>query len=338
MAIRLQDLLRRVPEGVKARVREARDRTRPVLQEALRAECRLVLRTPEEAQARRPGAQVPVDIDSGCPLALQGLEFPDEVELVMLLSRYRTALEQTGLGVSRLLTLRDELSANPGHHKWLPADGSALEATSAWVQALLKVLEQDDPVEAVLAVNQDALGVYEFKSGSLEGDDREVNPARIRLYWTVIGIVSEWLGCTVEDLTVVVLAHELSHAYTQLGADIEGRRWPAADFGMVELEVAEGLAQYYTERVLRRLDRRYPGALNAFEKMLPGQPEAYRAHQPWLQHSTPEAVRRTMLEVRRWREGTLAQFQNRLEEAQKQWEPDLPHEELRRRDGPIDDD
>lgn len=233
MVIRLQDLLRRVPEGVEARVREARDRTRPVLQEALRAECRLVLRTPEEAQARRPGAQVPVDIDPGCPPALQGLEFPDEVELVMLLSRHRTVLEQTGRGVSRLLTLRVELSANPRHHKWLPADGSALEATSAWVQALLKVLEEDDPVEAVLAVNQDVLGVYEFGPGSLEGDDREVNPARIRLYWAVIGIVSEWLGCTVEDLTVVVLPHELSHAYTQLGADIEGRRWPAADFGMV---------------------------------------------------------------------------------------------------------
>ena len=66
--------------------------------------------------------------------------------------------------MSRLLTLRDELSANPGYRKWLPVDGSALEATSAWVQALLKALEQDDPVEAVLAVNEDVLGVYEFRT------------------------------------------------------------------------------------------------------------------------------------------------------------------------------
>lgn len=337
MAIRLEDLLKRVPYGVEARVREARNQARPVLQEALRAECRLVLRTPEEAQARRLGAQVPVEIDPGCPLALRNLEFPDEVELVMLLSRYRTSLEQTRQGVSGLLALRDLLSANARFRDWLPPDNSALEATSWWAEALLKVLEQNDPVKAVLAVHEDVLGVYEFKPGPLNGDDRQINPARVRLYWAVIGIVSEWLGCTVEDLTVVVLTHELSHAYTQLGADIEGRRWPAVDFGEVDVEVAEGLAQYYTERVLRRLARRFPGALAAFEQMLPGQPDAYRAHRPWLEQSTPEAVRRAMLEVRRWREGTLAQFEGRLKEAQKQLGPALSDEESQKHDSPTND-
>jgi hypothetical protein len=29
----------------------------------------------------------------------------------------------------------------------------------------------------------------------------------------------------------------------------------------------------------------------------------YRAHEPWLKESSPEAVRRAMLEVRRWQEG-----------------------------------
>jgi hypothetical protein len=32
----------------------------------------------------------------------------------------------------------------------------------------------------------------------------------------VIGLVSEWMGCSVEDLSIVVLAHELAHAYTQV--------------------------------------------------------------------------------------------------------------------------
>src|SRR4029077_10395808 len=44
-----------------------------------------------------------------------------------------------------------------------------------------------------------------------------------------------WLGCDVEDLTVVVLTHELAHAYTQLGADIEGRRWAAPLFAKAEI-------------------------------------------------------------------------------------------------------
>ena len=51
----------------------------------------------------------------------------------------------------------------------------------------------------------------------------------------------------------MVLTHELAHAYTQLGADIDGRRWAAASFAKAETELKEGLAQYYTERVLRRV-------------------------------------------------------------------------------------
>ena len=133
--------------------------------------------------------------------------------------------------------------------------------------------------------------------------------------------MSEWLGCSVEDLTVVVLTHELAHAYTQLGADIEGRRWPAPAFTRAETGLKEGLAQYYTDRVLRRLERRYGGALKVYETMLPGQPEAYRTHERWLTDSSPEAVRRAMLEVRRWKEGKLCEFNSRLDKAREQLHP-----------------
>jgi len=141
------------------------------------------------------------------------------------------------------------------------------------------------------------------------------------MYWGVIGLVSEWMGCTVEDLTIVMLAHELAHAYTQLGADIAGQRWSSSDFAAAESELKEGLAQYYTDRVLRRLERRYGGALKAYEDMLPGQPEAYRTHESWVSDYSPEAVRRAMLEVRRWREGTLNDFNRRLATAQKELHP-----------------
>lgn len=115
-------------------------------------------------------------------------------------------------------------------------------------------------------------------------------------------MISGWLGCAVEDLAIVVLTHELAHAYTQLGADIDGRRWAAASFAKAETELKEGLAQYYTERVLRRVERRYGGALKVFLDLVPRQPEPYRAFQPWAEKSSPEAVRRAMLEVRRWNE------------------------------------
>ena len=67
---------------------------------------------------------------------------------------------------------------------------------------MLQRLEKQDPVGTVLAVNEDILGVYSFDATST--NEFAVNRATIRLYWGVIGLVSEWLGCTVEDLTVVV--------------------------------------------------------------------------------------------------------------------------------------
>jgi hypothetical protein len=71
MAIKLTDLLRRVSPDVETRVRRVRDQARPVVQEALRAECRLVIRTPEETEQNR-GAQVPIEVAPGYPAVLKG--------------------------------------------------------------------------------------------------------------------------------------------------------------------------------------------------------------------------------------------------------------------------
>lgn len=176
----------------------------------------------------------------------------------------------------------------------------------------------------MLAVREDILGVYKYEIESQNGlffDDRQVNRASIRLYWAVLGLVSQWMGCRVEDLTLVVLVHELAHAYTQLGADIEGRRWPPVAFTKADIEVKEGLAQYYTDRVLQRLKRRYPESFTVYKQMLSRQPKAYRTHLEWINNSTPEAVRRAMLETRRRQEGKLSDFNRRLADAQQQLKP-----------------
>lgn len=318
----LTDLLRRVPKSVEKQVRTTRNQARSVLQEALRAECRLVLRMPEEPEVKHSGAQVPVNIDPAHPVVLRDIAFPDEIEIIVLLSRYRKILEEAHHGVLGLLALREELMRKSSdYEQWISASKSDLQSTFNWAQSLLKILEEHNPLMRVLAVREDILGSYVYDSKNSLADDREVNRAQIRLYWAVIGLVSEWMGCTVENLTIVVLTHELSHAYTQLGADIEGRRWQAAAFARAEAEVKEGLAQYYTDRVLQRLSHRYAGALAVYKQMLPMQPDLYRTHENWVKKSTPESVRRTMLEMRRWKEGTLNEFNHRLAKAQHQLEP-----------------
>ncbi len=268
MPIKLTDLISRVDGQVEARVRRVRDQTRSVLQEAIRAECRLVMRTPEELEKNQPGAKVPVEIVAGHPHDLEDVTFPDDFEQIMLLGRYRRSLEEAQYGALGLLTLRGELSRRPDPEKWILASESELRSTADWAACLLKVLSQHDPLETVLSVEKDVLGVYEYDASDLLADERWVNRATIKLYWGVIGLVSEWMPCTVEDLTIVVLTHELAHAYTQLGADIEGRRWPVRAFHEAEIGLVEGLAQYYTDRVLRRLERRHEGALKVYETML----------------------------------------------------------------------
>jgi hypothetical protein len=321
MPIKLTDLIERVPRAVEEKVRRVRDQVQPAVREALRAECRLMFRTPEESEQRRPGAQVPVEVVPGHPAVLKDVQFPDDFERIMLLARYRPLLEQARNGASGLIRLRDELLRLPEPEKWTSASGSDLQAIANWASALLKVLDQHDPLKKVLAVREDFLGVYEYDVKDLLADEKTVNRATVRLYWGVIGLVSDWIGCSIEDLSIVVLTHELAHAYTQLGADIEGRRWAAGSFAKAETALKEGLAQYYSDRVLRRLDRRHGGALEVFLGLLPGQADVYRVHERWVEDSSPEAIRRAMLEVRRWNEPKLADFNRRLKAAQNELSP-----------------
>ena len=272
MPIRLTDLIARVPPEVEKRVRLVRDQTRSVLQDALRGECRLLLRTPAETEGNQPGAQVPVEVAPGHPAILKNISFPDDFERILLLGRYRPCLEQTVAGVNGLIHLRQEFLSRPDPDEWVTATEADLRSTLTWATTLLKLLNQHDPLKIILAVEEDCLGVYQYDAADLLAEETTVNKAAIRLYWGVIGLVSQWMGCSVDDLTIVVLLHELAHAYTQLGADIQGWRWPAPAFATSETAVKEGLAQYYTDRVLRRLGRRYPGALKTYEDMLRGHP------------------------------------------------------------------
>jgi hypothetical protein len=64
--------------------------------------------------------------------------------------------------------------------------------------------------------------------------------ARVELFWGVIGLVSRLLGVSVEGLTVKVLAHELAHAYTHVGADADGRRWGTTAFQRTDRALLEG--------------------------------------------------------------------------------------------------
>jgi hypothetical protein len=167
----------------------------------------------------------------------------------------------------------------------------SLEPMRQFADEMLAVAAKFDFVKWILDVHDDVLGLY-----TVPGDRQD---ARIDLYWGVIGLVSGMLAVSIEDLTAVVLAHELAHAYTHLGSDIDGHCWSTNGFTRSARAVIEGLAQYYTYRVCERLTGVAPGAKRAYATLLPRQPDEYRTHTPWVKENRPEEVRLAMLQARR---------------------------------------
>ena len=165
-------------------------------------------------------------------------------------------------------------------------------------------------------INEDILGAYFFRV------------PEVHLYWMVIGLVAGILGITVEALTVVVATHELAHAYSHLGRDIDGKKWETEAFARADLNIVEGIAQFYTEVVGRKLETRNPAVLPAYEKLTVIQQGPYRVHEEWAKRKSAgkdapmpqagEIVRATMVQCRSRQVSDYMVMQQIIESSAKQ--------------------
>jgi len=185
-----------------------------------------------------------------------------------------------------------------------PIGATAVEVgrVRAIVERLDLELSRLDFIKEVFTIPKDALGAYLFEL------------PMVHLYWMAIGIVAANLSLSVEALTVVVLAHELTHAYTHLGRDIDGVRWHTESFADADVNIVEGLAQYYTEVLCCNLDHRIPGLLMAYQKLLERESGPYIVHLQWAARTShaKEIVRGTLIECRTRRVLDYAEFERIL--------------------------
>jgi hypothetical protein len=134
----------------------------------------------------------------------------------------------------------------------------------------------------------------------------------------VIGAISRLLGIEVEGMTIAVLAHELAHAYTHLGMDLDGQWWEEG-FWNCDRAVTEGLAQYYTHKTLELLIERRGNVSgwNAYQAVLAKQQEYgsknYTSHLKWVDRYSPEVLRATLLTARNAGPTTFENFARALE-------------------------
>jgi hypothetical protein len=239
------------------------DRWRTATREKIRTATKLKFSYDNDNQER-----IPVSVQDGVPPPFQHLyqEFPRR-ELWQLLVD-RSMLETTIEGLREIGPKVEDLRRTFKRLEGAVAAGNDFDVVREFLEdsPLLKGLRQ---------ISVDTLGAYYFRV-----------PA-IHLHWLPIAIVANTLSISVEALTVVVLLHERAHAYTHRGFDTDGNQWPTSAFARTDLEVVEGLAQYYTWAVCRSVEDKRPSLLEAFERVLTLQPEPYHAFFEWR----PEAER-----------------------------------------------
>lgn len=235
---------------------------------------------------------IPVRVVKGFPVALARLigQYRDPLMWRLIIGQPKLG----GLieGLKFLLPEWDQFEQwqslpEPAKNGRLALDRSLQIATS-----LQQVALADKVVQQIKGIHKDILGVYRFAPG---------HGSSIELYWLPIAMVAAMIDVAIEDLTVVVLIHELAHGYTHIGRDIDGTSWDDHSFRSSDLGVVEGLAQFYTEVISERLAVRTPGLFKAYQSLLKLQSGPYLAHQDWMKgdkRQIGETVRFTLIAAR----------------------------------------
>lgn len=233
------------------------------------------------------GRQVPVRVVDGLPTPLSSiLGDPDGLALVAL---NQSLLRGVVDGTQFMELVRESVIGSDGNLLGT-AQSSEIEHVQETAAAWILRANDHNLAQSLSQINEDVLGAYFFYR------------SEIRIYWLAIGIFSALCDVSIEALTIVVLTHELAHAYTHLGYDIDGYDWPTRRFASTDIAIIEGLAQFYTEIVCRNLKDQIPEAERTFEALLMRQSDIYKTHRTWVlqddQHSG-EIVRVSLVECRR---------------------------------------
>lgn len=137
----------------------------------------------------------------------------------------------------------------------------------------------------------------------------------VELFYMPLLIFCKYKEVDLQWAIVVVLAHELAHAYHHAGRDSDGRVW--ASMGKAHLWIKEGLAEYYTERFVASQERSYPALRKAYAALLEGYGEEYTSYLSWRNDYTLEHVKLALAMVRRHNVIRYEDFLEKLAEAKR---------------------
>ncbi len=279
--------------NIESRVERAFKESNALIREHLRSETGFKLSIDDKRQS------IPVKVVNGIPeVLLRTLDFdPEVMELYLDLSLLKTTVR----GLERTAVQYPFLS------RWPQMTGNIapldeLKHSHETIEHLCRELDKIKILEPVWKIDEDVMGAYFFQQ------------RRIELYWIPIGLIAADLDVSPEALTQVVAVHELAHAYTHLGFDIDDYYWETHDFAMTSPYVVEGIAQFFTSAVCRRMENRYSEAPKAYRALLEKQSGPYKAHLGWIDEDEAggEAVRNALITFRSRNEYRHEDFINRI--------------------------
>ncbi len=149
--------------------------------------------------------------------------------------------------------------------------------------------------------NKDIFGCYFIKKHEIE------------IYILPCILFAKLHNLNLHNLIVIILAHELSHAYNHVGYDKDNLFWDV--FEKSDVYVAEGLAQYYTYTFIKYVSEYNPLLMETFNTLLLEQPYPYNKFREWLGKDSYEAVFRTFIEMRRKKLFGIDDFEEILSES-----------------------
>jgi hypothetical protein len=252
-----------------------------ILREYLRNETALRLTIGSEQQS------VPVRVTDGLPEPFAEIVNDFNDPLIWKLYLNRSVIAESVKGI-RFLEANARKISQIEIVPTTPETSQELAHVRDLFEGLNSYLTKLSLLERIQALNSDTLGAYFFRI------------PEIQLYWMVIGLMAGILNISVEALTVVTLTHELSHAYTHLGRDIDGDLWDTNSFAAADSRIIEGLAQFYTQVICGKLAARFPAASHAFDALLQMQCGPYVVHKDWTNEAERggEIVRFAMIATR----------------------------------------
>lgn len=109
--------------------------------------------------------------------------------------------------------------------------------------------------------------------------------------------------------------------------DIDGGRWDTDSFAASDLDIIEGLAEFYCRSVCDRIEPKLTGVRLAFDRLQGWSSGPYLAYLRWLVkgHDPNEVIRTTMIQARRTGvtrtsmfEAAMAEYRRKLARGDRQ--------------------